>query len=83
MADAQIPPQQYAAPDVVPQSEKVTEQYIQHTPTWVVGLRTAQIVFSFVIVIMAGVLIHGHAMNANNFAVACVSQLDTPPVLTG
>jgi len=70
MADATMPQQGYPAPAAAVQDEK--EQYIQQTPLWVVIVRALQIVFSFVTVIMAGVLIHGHAMGANGFAVACV-----------
>lgn len=71
MATATMPQPAYAAPNAtVGHDEK--EQYIQQTPVWVVVVRALQIVFSFVTVIMAGVLIHGHAMGANGFAVACV-----------
>lgn len=75
MADASVPSgphaAQYVAPAAVPASEK--EQYIQQTPVWVVVLRGVQVFFSFVIVVMAGVLIHGKALDANGYAVACVS----------
>jgi hypothetical protein len=70
MADAAVPTPQYAAPAAASSGGK--EQYIQKTPVWVVVLRGLQIFFSFVILIMAGVLIHGHAMAANGFAVVCV-----------
>ena len=70
MADAAVPTQQYAAPVAAASGEK--EQYVQQTPVWVVVLRALQIFFSFVILVMAGILIHGHAMAANGFAVACV-----------
>ncbi|KXX83079.1 hypothetical protein MMYC01_200482 [Madurella mycetomatis] len=73
MADASVPSgphaAQYAAPTEVPTSEK--ERYIQQTPVWVVVLRGAQIFFSFIIVVLAGVLIHGKALEANGYAVAC------------
>jgi hypothetical protein len=71
MADAALPQQQYVAPAAVAHIEK--EQYIQHTPVWVVVLRGVQILLSIIILGMAGFLIHGHAMGANGFAVACVS----------
>jgi hypothetical protein len=70
MADAAVPTPQYAAPATAASGKK--EQYIQQTPVWVVVLRALQIFFSFVILIMAGVVIHGHAMAANGFAVVCV-----------
>lgn len=77
MADATMPQQAYAAPAAAVHDEK--EQYIQQTPIWVVVVRALQIVFSFVTVIMAGVLIHGKALGANGFAVACVSPAITTP----
>ncbi|EAQ85374.1 hypothetical protein CHGG_09388 [Chaetomium globosum CBS 148.51] len=70
MAAATMPQQAYAEPTAAVHDEK--EQYIQQTPLWVVIVRALQIVFSFVTVIMAGVLIHGKALGANGFAVACV-----------
>jgi hypothetical protein len=76
MADATMPQQGYAAPAAVVHDDK--EQYIQQTPLWVVIVRVLQIVFSFVTVVMAGVLIHGHAMGANGFAVVCVSATTRP-----
>jgi hypothetical protein len=76
MADATMPQQGYAAPAAVVHDDK--EQYIQQTPLWVVIVRVLQIVFSFVTVVMAGVLIHGHAMGANGFAVVCVSAATRP-----
>jgi hypothetical protein len=72
MADAAMPQQQYAAPAAVQQG--VEEQYIQQTPAWVVIVRGIQVFFGFVILVMAGVLIHGHAMGANGFAVVCVRR---------
>jgi hypothetical protein len=76
MADAAIPQQQYAAPAVAVHTEK--EQYIQHTPTWVVVVRGVQVLFGFVILVMAGYLIHGYAMGANGFAVVCVGLPHVP-----
>jgi hypothetical protein len=70
MADAAVPTPQYAAPGAA--ASGVKEQYVQQTPVWVVVLRALQILFSFVVLIMAGVLIHGHAMAPNGFAVVCV-----------
>ena len=70
MADTTIPQQQYAAPAVTVKDE--TEQYIQHTPTWMVVVRGVQVFFGFVILIMAGYLIHGNALGANAFALVCV-----------
>lgn len=71
MADTGIPQQQYAVPAVAVKNE--TEQYIQHTPTWMVVVRGVQVFFGFVILVMAGYLIHGNAMGANGFALVCVS----------
>ena len=78
MADTAIPPQyaapqQYAAPVAAPYNEKATEQYIQHTPVWVVVVRALQVLFGFIVLVMAGWLIHGYAMGANGFALVCVS----------
>jgi hypothetical protein len=69
MADVTMPQQAYTAPAAVDGEKK--KQYIQKTPLWVVVVRALQIFFSFVIVVMAGVLIHGHAMGPNGFAVVC------------
>lgn len=69
MAAAPIPQQQYAVPAPVAHDEKA--QYIQQTPVWVVVVRGFQIFLSFVIIIMAGWLIHGYAMGAHGFAVVC------------
>lgn len=87
MAAAAVPTPQYAAPAAVGTDEK--GHYVQQTPVWVVVLRGLQILFSFVILAMAGYLIHGHALAANGFAVVCVSiahPLDgrsvSPPPMT-
>jgi len=73
MADAAVPQQQYATPAAVPQGAK--EQYIQQTPVWVVVVRGVQVFFGFVILVMAGYLIHGSAQGAYGFAVVCVRPL--------
>lgn len=78
MADTSIPQQSYTAPIVMPDD---AGQYVQATPVWVVVVRAFQIVVSFLIVIIAGVLIHGYAMAPNGFAVACVSE-PLPPAAT-
>lgn len=48
------------------------EQYIQQTPKWVLIVRGFQVFFAFVILAMCGYLIHGHAMDANVFALVVV-----------
>ncbi|KAK4156580.1 hypothetical protein C8A00DRAFT_30546 [Chaetomidium leptoderma] len=68
MADTAMPPQPYAAPTAVADQK---EQYIQQTPVWVVVVRGVQVFFGFVILVMAGMLIHGYAMGANGFALVC------------
>ncbi|KAK4147351.1 uncharacterized protein C8A04DRAFT_24592 [Dichotomopilus funicola] len=68
MTDTSIPQQSYAAPITTSDD---AGQYVQTTPVWVVVVRGLQVLISFIIVIMAGVLIHGYAMGANGFAVAC------------
>lgn len=73
MADNTVPQQQYAGPAAPPYSEKVKAQYIQQTPAWVVIVRALQVLFGFIVLCMAGWLIHGYAMGANAFAVVCVS----------
>jgi hypothetical protein len=74
------PQQQYAAPAAYGQDER----YIQHTPVWVVVVRGAQVLFGFVILCMAGYLIHGYALDANVYALVCVSPpaVDSPPAGT-
>ncbi|KAK4238130.1 hypothetical protein C8A03DRAFT_15368 [Achaetomium macrosporum] len=68
MADA-VSTAQYAAPAAVARTEE--ERYIQQTPVWVMVVRGFQILLSFVILCLAGYLIHGFAMAANVFAVVC------------
>ncbi|KAK3303666.1 uncharacterized protein B0T15DRAFT_281724 [Chaetomium strumarium] len=68
MADT-VPTPQYAAPAAVAHSEE--ERYIQQTPVWVVVVRGFQLLLSFVILCMAGYLIHGLAVGANVFALVC------------
>ena len=46
------------------------------TPVWVTVVRGFQIFFGFVILILAGILIHGLAMDAVCFALACVSHIE-------
>ncbi len=75
MADAAAPQQQYAAPAVAVESNK--EQYIQHTPTWVVVVRGIQVLLGFTILVMAGKLIHDYATGQHGFAVVCVSLFPT------
>ncbi|KAM7208305.1 hypothetical protein V8F20_001283 [Naviculisporaceae sp. PSN 640] len=60
--------QSWADPKAAPGSE---EPWMVHTPVWHVVLRGFQVFFAFVIVVMAGVLIHGHSMDANAFALVC------------
>jgi len=72
MADAAVPQQPYVAPAAVAHNDQ--DQYVQQTPVWVVAVRGVQILLSIIILGMAGFLIHGHAMGANGFAVACVSS---------
>lgn len=61
--------QSWADPKAAPGSE---EPWMVHTPVWHVVIRGFQIFFAFVIVVMAGVLIHGNSMDANAFALVCV-----------
>jgi hypothetical protein len=71
MADA-VQQQHYAAPAAVAHVKE--ERYIQQTPIWVVVVRGFQVLLGFIILVMAGWLIHGYAMAANGFALACVGQ---------
>ncbi|KAK3693218.1 hypothetical protein B0T22DRAFT_35414 [Podospora appendiculata] len=68
MSATQAVAQTWAAPKAVPGTE---EPYIIPSPLWVTVLRGFQIFFSFIILILAGILIHGYAMDANAFAVVC------------
>lgn len=54
------------------------EQYIQQTPKWVLIVRGFQVLFAFVILAMCGYLIHGHAMDANVFALVVVWSPPAP-----
>ncbi|KAL1869456.1 hypothetical protein VTK73DRAFT_3101 [Phialemonium thermophilum] len=45
--------------------------FLVHTPLWVTIVRGFQVFLSFVIIILAGLLIHGLAMDANVFALVC------------
>lgn len=74
MADDAVPQPQYTAAAAAAAHDGM-EQYIQRTPIWVVVVRGLQVFFAFVVFIMAAVLIHGHAMSANGFALVCVSLL--------
>jgi hypothetical protein len=71
MQELKPAPTAYAAP--APASSK--EPYIQQTPKWVVVVRGFQAFFAFVILAMCGYLIHGHAMDANVFALVVVCFL--------
>jgi len=71
-----VPQQSWAAPKAAPGSE---DPWMVHTPLWHVIIRGFQIFFGFVIVVMAGYLIHGKALDANGFAVVCVSVIDIFP----
>ena len=51
-----------------------SEQYIQTTPKWVFVVRVLQALFGFIILACCGYLIHGHAMDANVFALVVVSR---------
>ncbi len=46
--------------------------YIVRTPLWCTIVRGFTIFFAFVIIILAGVLIHGAALDANVFGLVCV-----------
>jgi len=70
---AAVPQQSWGAPKAAPGSE---DPWMVHTPLWHVIIRGFQIFFGFVIVVMAGYLIHGKALDANGFAIVCVSLID-------
>ncbi|KAK3944403.1 hypothetical protein QBC46DRAFT_251896 [Diplogelasinospora grovesii] len=47
------------------------EPYMVVTPLWCTIVRSFQILISFLIVVLAGLLIHGYAMDAHVFALVC------------
>ena len=72
MQEVKPAPTAYATPAPVPATTSNTEPYIQQTPKWVLIVRGFQVFFAFVILAMCGYLIHGHAMDANVFALVVV-----------
>lgn len=44
-----------------------------HTPVWCTVVRGFQAFFGFIIIILAGLIIHGLALDAVIFALVCVS----------
>ncbi|KAK4214164.1 hypothetical protein QBC37DRAFT_472855 [Rhypophila decipiens] len=60
--------QNWADPKAAPGSD---DPWMVHTPVWHVVMRGLQVFFGFVIVVMAGVLIHGNSLDANAFALVC------------
>lgn len=79
MQEVKPAPIAHAAPAPAPAPATSKEPYIQQTPKWVLVVRGFQAFFAFVILAMCGYLIHGHAMDANVFAlvVVCSHQLPT------
>ncbi|KAM7199987.1 hypothetical protein V8F33_004161 [Rhypophila sp. PSN 637] len=60
--------QNWADPKAAPGSD---DPWMVHTPVWHVVMRGFQVFFGFVIVVLAGVLIHGNSLDANAFALVC------------
>ena len=55
--------------------------FIVHTPIWVTVVRGFQLFFGFIILILAGLLIHGLALDAIVFGLVCVSSGHSAAVL--
>lgn len=49
-----------------------TNAFVVHTPMWVTVVRGFQAFFCFIILILAGLLIHGLALDAVVFGLVCV-----------
>ncbi len=47
--------------------------YIVRTPVWCTVVRGFTVFFAFIIMVLAGLLMHGYVMSANAFALVCVS----------
>lgn len=56
--------------------------FIVHTPVWVTVVRGFQIFFGFIILILAGLLIHGLALDAVVFGLVCVRSVHSTPART-
>jgi len=70
-AQTPVPQESWASPKAAPGSN---EPYTVNTPLWCTVLRGLSIFFGFAIIIMAGILIHGKAMDAHAFALVVVKQ---------
>ncbi len=66
------PAQQYGAPAAAPAAAK--EKYIQHTPTWVLVIRTLTIIFSIIILGLVGWMLHRVVLESHAYTVAVVSR---------
>ena len=47
--------------------------YIVRTPVWCTVVRGFTVFFAFIIMVLAGLLMHGYVMTPNAFALVCVS----------
>ncbi len=47
--------------------------YIVTTPVWCTVVRGFTLFFAFIIMVLAGILMHGYVLSANAFALVCVS----------
>ncbi|KAK3940435.1 hypothetical protein QBC46DRAFT_385378 [Diplogelasinospora grovesii] len=70
MAEMKPTAQSYATP-TTSSTPGSGEPYMVVTPLWCTVVRGFQIFISFLIVVLAGLLIHGYAMDANVFALVC------------
>lgn len=55
------------------------ERLVVHTPVWVTVVRGFQLFFALVVMVLAGLLIHGLALDAIVYALVCVSTLFPRP----